>query len=1153
MVGDETRVRDAIGLGEVAIKYAAEFVDPDKPQEAHRFSEPKQLARCIDLLLPTARGHSHLADLDRRLQESAEVLADDKFRIDEAHRAVKGIAECFENYLQLVAILKYPGQDDLLSGNDVHRGLMHTSLGGLLHGHPEPQARGVTTPDEIPKARLVTYTAQGNGRRDRVYRAIKRIRNKVHSAQSAQPLQVLHDATMVLAAYLFATEENARLIANRLYPHQSYLTDLIGRLRPALPFVIDPQLESQVTEEEASSDGTTSSSDRTSFEQFAEAARNNRGMRFAIYGDPGAGKTTFVYELTRRLANAKRRSPLGDDPLPVLIEANRYTGEESFKELIAAELDITVERLTNVGREGPLVVLIDGLNEVPAQARLRANSELRNLSTQWRGVGIVLTSRFPKAFPPLGFRRFRLAPFDNRRVREFVAESLEEHKARKFANELLRLPRLLELCRNPLLLHMLVELSSEGVTIPKNRGKLLDGFMTGFLEREEPQITPVSAATMRLLLSRLAFEMRSRKVVSLPSTEVEHFFQALTGELQAGVGAVDVLAAVRGAKLLHVVGDARVAFFHELIQEYFAALELLKRIRSEELEVESLTLDDWWHEVVVLAYGLAESDRYLFDSMAATDLSLVARAVMDAPEPNTERQAEVVERAATVIEGGEPGQGRALEALAVVWNEEALRRAAMALKSRSQVTDFVARFTRDPFEAALDLLQESPTGAVVAGIGVALRRTSRLGSQSQLRRLFRRAVELIVLKADGRAPELSYEPLVQIALQGNAAPEEGLLRDAITTLLEVRQARWALRLAVRYEACHHDLNAGLSKRLVTDLILHRIPYGSCTTVNRLRLNQDEWRSLQWLALVNEEYDWVIGLARYIDDPVCVPDSLLRHFAHRVVRVGNGRDAGRVLQRIAGRTTAANILGSMLSALEIPPREVGKLARWLCDPSIVRACVTEYFRLAVRQRCGPECYSEIAQWADPGDLDSDLAEPLMSFLVEEEEWEAALLVIHAADLKVQHAQVIVEAEEVLDPSSPRVMSRHWGDLVFRKFWHDWSEGFRSRVLSYSVMHPEDMVLREWSAEALGGLRSLLRNQLERLECVVNRAACELAGIEDEAGEIVKKGIVEVFHRGEPGPCARHGHRVELDAEGARLQHGRSYGGAASSAIEGSVPL
>lgn len=592
-LGTDGKMRRIQGFGHFAAEYAGEFKDPDKPQEVQRFAEPETLARCIDLILPTALNEKSLLDLPRRLQESANTLADNRFRIDEAHRAVKEIAECFENYLQLIAILKYSGRKDLLFGDDLHRGLFHTSLGGLLHGQPEQRPGRDIGQEEIPTARIVTYNERSNGRRDRIYRATRRIRNRIHSAEAIQPFQVLHDSRLVLAAYLFATEENAKLIANSLYPHQEYLANLIRRLRLDLPFVIEPELEGRSTEKRTG-ENTDVSRERTSFEQFEEIAYENcSGLRFAIYGDPGAGKTTFVSELTCRLAATKRRSPLGATPLPVLIEANRYTGQDSFKDLIAAELDIAVERLSEFSRHTALVILVDGLNEVPAQAMRRATAELSNLNTQWRRVGFVLTSRFPKVFQLLGFRRFRLAPFDDRRVNDFVASSLRRDRAREFSDELSRLPRLLELCRNPLLLHMLVELSSGGVRIPKNRGKLLHGFMTRFLEREEPQITPVSAPTMRLLLSRLAFEMRSRKVVALPSAEVEQYCQTMIRELQGGVGAVDVFSAIRGAKLLHSVGDTRVAFFHELIQEYFAALELLRRLRSDELDVGSLTLDDW--------------------------------------------------------------------------------------------------------------------------------------------------------------------------------------------------------------------------------------------------------------------------------------------------------------------------------------------------------------------------------------------------------------------------------------------------------------------------------------------------------------------------------------------------------------------------------
>ena len=48
------------GFGQLAVDIAGRFRDPDKPQESHTFQESQQLARCIDLLLPTAKAEPQL-------------------------------------------------------------------------------------------------------------------------------------------------------------------------------------------------------------------------------------------------------------------------------------------------------------------------------------------------------------------------------------------------------------------------------------------------------------------------------------------------------------------------------------------------------------------------------------------------------------------------------------------------------------------------------------------------------------------------------------------------------------------------------------------------------------------------------------------------------------------------------------------------------------------------------------------------------------------------------------------------------------------------------------------------------------------------------------------------------------------------------------
>ena len=192
---------------------------------------------------------------------------------------------------------------------------------------------------------------------------------------------------------------------------------------------------------------------------FADYALCRRPkMRFAIYGDPGVGKTTFSRELTRRLAQLKQKAPLGRAPLPVLIEASRLTENTSFEELIAGELDVGTDDLHAFVKRNPVVVLIDGLNEIPAQVVPGDQGRTsERLSTQWREAGFVLTTRFPEVFHVLGFRNVGLAPFDDDRMRKFVQSELKGDSGKELIRELRQLPRLFTLCRNPLLLYMLVE------------------------------------------------------------------------------------------------------------------------------------------------------------------------------------------------------------------------------------------------------------------------------------------------------------------------------------------------------------------------------------------------------------------------------------------------------------------------------------------------------------------------------------------------------------------------------------------------------------------------------------------------------------------------------------------------------------------------
>ena len=97
--------------------------------------------------------------------------------------------------------------------------------------------------------------------------------------------------------------------------------------------------------------------------------------RAVLLGAPGSGKSTTLQRLAAELAVAG----LADEtaPLPILLPLGNWTGDESietFQQACAPELAFGLETLWQSRR---LVLLLDGLNEVPTARRLAKTKQIR--------------------------------------------------------------------------------------------------------------------------------------------------------------------------------------------------------------------------------------------------------------------------------------------------------------------------------------------------------------------------------------------------------------------------------------------------------------------------------------------------------------------------------------------------------------------------------------------------------------------------------------------------------------------------------------------------------------------------------------------------------------------------------------------------------
>ncbi|HEX7186064.1 MAG TPA: SUMF1/EgtB/PvdO family nonheme iron enzyme [Thermoanaerobaculia bacterium] len=324
-----------------------------------------------------------------------------------------------------------------------------------------------------------------------------------------------------------------------------------------------------------------------------------------MLGDPGAGKTTLLRHFTASLAMERTRSwvPLFHslpqllrtqdfilDPVGIRMERLGYSGER-----LKALLD-------RCGREGRLVLLLDGLDEVPRERCEEAEQILRGLADRWPKIPLVVTSR------PIGYRRpgpdFRelvLLPLDRARQRDFLARWLGratgEPDAVKAAQALTSLdsPHLRELAGNPLYLTLMALLWESGIEPDRNRTRLYDQVFALLFEgrhhgsRREPL---EAQETVRAVLRRLAYEMTVENLEAEPVTALEERLRSpkldglrITLERVAGWSRMrqflDDIAQRTGILGPHDGPAADWRFWHRTFREALTAEQLAEDYREE--------------------------------------------------------------------------------------------------------------------------------------------------------------------------------------------------------------------------------------------------------------------------------------------------------------------------------------------------------------------------------------------------------------------------------------------------------------------------------------------------------------------------------------------------------------------------------------------
>ena len=352
-------------------------------------------------------------------------------------------------------------------------------------------------------------------------------------------------------------------------------------------------------------------------------AFDEKTRQLLLVGRPGSGKSTALARLL--LEEADRFSGGTSNTIPVLVELRYWRTSindlilDAFRrhglELNAAELD----RLLNENR---LLVLMDGMNELPTE---EGRSQLAAFRRKYSRVPAIFTTRDLSLGGDAGIeKKLEMQPLTELQMQAFVEAYLPERGEAMWRQ---LQGRLREFGQTPLLLWMLCEVvkQSPNTQLSTDLAGIFQVFTRTYEDSSvrkhavavlKRDVTPLSDRRLwRQALKHLSWVMMHKQKLipllvirrSTAERELEKLFKK---EPYSSKTARDCLDDLLNYHLLQIRTGDEIEFRHQLIQEYYAAEALRERlldVSDRELKRDYLNYLKWT-EPVALMLALVEDE-----------------------------------------------------------------------------------------------------------------------------------------------------------------------------------------------------------------------------------------------------------------------------------------------------------------------------------------------------------------------------------------------------------------------------------------------------------------------------------------------------------------------------------------------------------------
>ncbi|NCQ91796.1 MAG: TIR domain-containing protein [Microcystis aeruginosa LG13-03] len=425
------------------------------------------------------------------------------------------------------------------------------------------------------------------------------------------------------------------------------LTDVEGKTRPSktAPLLRDLWVQTIEKERENPQEKPENPQERPERPEKTERFTVLEGLRnyaanhvhVLLKGRPGSGKSTALERLLLEESVEAQSLRLNQQnqakiiQIPILIELRLY--ETSILDLILQFLkrhkliidSNTLESWLLENQNFRPLLLFDGINELPSDT---ARQKLKNFRQQYAEIPMIFTTRDLGSDDLNIEKKLEMLPLTEPQMRDFVKAYLPE-KGEEMLKQLGN--RLKELGETPLLLWMLCSVfDNHQNKIPANLGLVFQIF-TGIYDKKLKADVPTyqeSRDWWRELLQVLAWKMtqgesKTEIQVAISRTEAEEELSKFIKnkgfpEYYSKQWLEDLLK----YHLIHLEGNDKIAFRHQLIQEYYTAEELKKKLphlSDEQLQCDYLNYLKWT-EPVALLLGMLDKKT---DALRVVNLALV--------------------------------------------------------------------------------------------------------------------------------------------------------------------------------------------------------------------------------------------------------------------------------------------------------------------------------------------------------------------------------------------------------------------------------------------------------------------------------------------------------------------------------------------------